>query len=95
VPALGKQRPVGFRYLQPAQIFFVVDRAADQFEAHRLDFAGGFLDLAFDLLQRECIIGPFVPIAFAVDGVKIESGALGSGAPVIAFGADDTLHEGC
>ena len=93
VPALGNQRPEGFRYLQPAQIFFVVDGAADQFEAHRVDFAGRLLDLAFDLLQRERVIGPFVPIAFAVDGVKIESGALGGRAPVIAFGADDTLHE--
>ena len=70
-PALGQQRPEGFGYFQPAQIFFVVDRAADQFEAHRVDLAGGRLDPPFDLVQRERVIGPFVPIAFAVDGVKV------------------------
>ena len=47
---------------------------------------------AFDLVQRERVIGPFVPIAFAVDGVKVEAGALGGRAPVVAFGADDALH---
>ena len=93
VPALGDQRPEGFGYLQPAQIFFVVDRAADQFEAHRVDLAGRRLDPAFDLVQRERVIGPFVPIALAVDGVKIEPGAFGGRAPVVAFGAGDALHE--
>ena len=92
VPALGQQRPERFGYLQPAQIFFIVDRAADQFEAHRIDLAGGRLDPAFDLVQREGVIGPFVPIAFAIEGVKIESGAFGGRAPVVAFGADDALH---
>ena len=93
VPALGQQRPERFGYLQPAQIFFVVDRAADQFEAHRVDLAGGRLDPPFDLVQRERVIGPFVPIALAVDGVKSEAGAFGGGAPVVAFGAGDALHE--
>ena len=49
VPALGNQRPERFGYSQPAQIFFVVDRTADQFEAHRVDLAGGLLDPPFDL----------------------------------------------
>ena len=93
VPALGNQRPERFGYFQPAQIFFVVDRTADQFEAHRVDFAGGLLDPPFDLVQRERVIGPFVPIALAVDGVKVESGAFGGRAPVVAFGAGDALHE--
>ena len=49
MPALRDQRPEGFRYFQPAQIFFIVDRMADQFEAHRVDLAGRLLDPAFDL----------------------------------------------
>ena len=92
VPAFGNQRPEGFGYSQPAQILFVVDRIADQFEAHRIDFGGGLLDFAFDFIQRERVIGPCVPVAFAIDGVKVEAGALGGRAPVVAFGADDALH---
>jgi hypothetical protein len=92
VPAFGNQRPECFGYSQAAQIMFVVDRMADQFETHRVDFGGGLLDSAFDLIQRERVVGPFVPIAFAIDGVKVESGALGGRAPVIAFGAADALH---
>ena len=92
VPAFGDQRPDRLRYLQPAQPEFVVDRAPHQFEAHRVDFAGRRLDLPFDLLERERIVGAFVPIALAVDGVKIESGWLGGGAPVVAFRAGDALH---
>ena len=92
VPALGQQRPERFGYLQPAQIFFIADRAADQFEAHRVDLAGGRLDPPFDLVQREGVIGAFVPIAFAVQGVKIEADELRGRTPVVAFGADDALH---
>jgi hypothetical protein len=65
---------------------------ADQFEAHRVDLAGRLLDLAFDLVEREGVLGPLVPIAFAVDGVKIEPVALGGRAPVVAFRTDDALH---
>src|SRR4029079_4558892 len=93
MPALRDQRPEGLRYLQPAQVFFIVDRVADQFEAHRVDLAGRLLDPPLDLLQRECVIGPFVPIALAVDGVEIEPGAFGGGAPVVAFRAGDALHD--
>src|ERR1700730_12523171 len=92
VPALGDQRPECFRYLQAAKILFVVDRASDEFEAHGVDLAGGLLDLTFDLIQRERIIGALVPIALAIDGVEIESGAFGSGAPIAAFRACDTPH---
>ena len=92
-PAFGHQRPERFGYFQPAQIFFIPDRAADQFEAHRLDLAGGRLDPPFDLVQRERVIGPFVPIALAVDGVKGKADAFGGGAPVVAFGAGDALHD--
>ena len=54
---------------------FVVDRAADQFETHRLDLAGRRLDPPLDLVERKRVIGALVPIAFAVEGVKVESGA--------------------
>src|SRR6185436_3888360 len=92
-PALGNQRPERFRYLQPAQIFLVLDRTADQFEAHRLDLAGGPLNPPLDFVERERVIGPLVPIALAVDGVKREACAFGGGTPVVAFGAGDALHE--
>ena len=92
VPTFGDQWPERFRYLQPAQGLFVVDRPADQFEAHRVDFAGRRLDCAFDLLQGECVTGAFVPIALAVYGVKIKPGLVSGSAPVVAFGAGDALH---
>ena len=73
-------------------MLLVVDRAAGKFEAHRVDFAGRRLDLAFDFVQREGVIGALVPIALAVDGVKIKPGAFGGRAPVVALGAGDALH---
>src|ERR1700733_7340292 len=39
VPAFADQRPEGFRDLKAAQRAFVVDCAADEFEAHGIDFA--------------------------------------------------------
>ena len=93
VPALRDQRPERFRQFQPAQIVFVVDGAADQFEAHRVDLGGRRLDVAFDLVEREGVVGALVPIAFAVDGVKIEAGAFGGRNPVVAFRTDDALHQ--
>src|SRR5439155_21258967 len=35
----------------------------------------------------------FVPITFAVDGVKVEAGAFGGGVPIVTFGTDDALHR--
>ena len=92
MPALRDQRPERFRYLQAAQDAFIADRAAGKFEAHRVDFAGRPFDLAFDLVQREGVIGALVPIALAIDGVKIEPGAFGGRAPIVALGTDDALH---
>ena len=92
VPAFADQRPEGFRNLQSAQNFLVVDRAGDEFEAHRVDLAGRRLDLIFDLLQRERIAGALIPIAFAVDGVKIKTGFVRRDAPVLALGAGKALH---
>ena len=92
-PAVGDQRPVTFRNFQAAQIFFVSDGLADQFEAHRVDLAGRRLDLALDLVKREGVIGALVPIALAVDGVEVEPGGLSGGAPVIPLGTDDALHR--
>jgi hypothetical protein len=86
-PTVADQRPECFRYLQTLQIAFVADRAADEFEAHRIDFARGILDLTFDFIQREGVIGALVPIALAVKGMKVKSGCFGGGAPVVAFGA--------
>ena len=95
VPALGNQGPERFRYLQPAQDAFVVDRAADEFETHGVDLGGRRLDSALDFVQRKRVVGALVPIAFAVDGVKIESGAFGSCAPVVTFRAFDAPHGRC
>jgi hypothetical protein len=93
VPAFGDQRPEGFRYLQPVQIAFIVNRAGDEFQAHGVDFAGRFFDPAFDLIQRERIIGAFVPVALVIDSVKIKSGFIRGDAPVVAFGTGDALHR--
>ncbi len=93
MPALGDQRPERLRHLQPAQGGFVVDRLADQFKAHRIDFAGWCFDLAFDLVQAEGITGALVPVALAVDGVEIKPGLLGGCAPVVALGAGEALHR--
>ena len=91
-PALRDQRPERLRYFQAAQVFFVSDRAADEFEAHAVDLGGRRLDLVLDLAQRERVIGALVPIALAVDGVEIEARGFGGRAPVVAFGTDDALH---
>ena len=40
VPAFRDQRPEGFRDLQAAQIFLVVDRAGDEFDAHGVYLGG-------------------------------------------------------
>jgi len=71
----------------------VIDRAADEFEAHRIDLTRWRLDLLFDFIEREGVKGPFVPIALAVKGVKHKPGRLGSGLPVFAFTAGEALHR--
>ncbi len=93
MPAFRDQWPEGFRYPQPLQIFFVVDGAADEFEAHRVDVAGGRFDLSLDLIRRERIVRAFIPIALAVDGMKIKSAGFGGDAPVVSFRANDALHR--
>jgi hypothetical protein len=93
MPAFGNQRPERLRDLQSTQILFVVNRAADQFEAHRIDLAGRRLDGALDLVERERVIGTLVPIALAVDGMKVKSHAFGGRLPVVAFRTSDALHR--
>ena len=73
VPARRDQGPEGLGNLKPAQIAFVVDHVVDEFEAHGVDLAGRYLDLALDLVQRKRVIGALVPIAFVIDGVEIEA----------------------
>ena len=92
MPALGNQVPVAFGYLQPAQIPFVVDGFACEFEAHGVDLAGRRLDLALDLIKRKGIIGALIPVGLAVDGVEVEAGRFGGRAPVVALGTGDALH---
>ena len=75
-----------------ADMRLVVDRAADEFEAHVIDLTRWRLDLMFDLIERECVTGAFVPVALAVNGVKIKPGRLGGGPPIVAFMAGDALH---
>src|SRR5271169_288336 len=71
VPAVAEQRPECLRYPQPAEKRLVVDDVTDEFKAHRIDLSRRRLDLTFDFLQREGVKGAFVPIALAVNGVKI------------------------
>ncbi len=93
MPAFRDQWPERLRYFQSLQIFFIVDRTADQFEAHRVDVGGRRFDLLLDLFQRERVISALVPVAFAVDGMKIESAGVRSGAPVVSLGANDATHR--
>ncbi len=92
LPAFRDQRPECFGDLQPLEIFFVVDGAADELEAHRVDLARRRLDLRFDLFQREGVIAALVPVAGAVDGVEVEAAGIGGLLPIVALGADDALH---
>src|SRR5215475_6623262 len=71
----------------------MADGAADQFEAHRVDFRGRRLDAPLDFLQREGVVSTLVPIALAIDGVEIEAARLRGETPVIPFRAVDALHE--
>ncbi len=77
VPAFGDQWPERVGYLEAPQRVFVLDRVSDQFEAHRIDLSCWLFDLTFDLIQRERIIGALVPIALAIDGVKIKPALFG------------------
>src|SRR3984957_7958699 len=46
----------------------------------------------FAFVKREGIAGAFVPVALAVNGVKIESARVGGTAPVVTFTAGEALH---
>src|SRR5664279_1771510 len=92
-PARRDQRPDGFRYFQPPQGVLVIDHVCDEFEAHGIDLGGRALDVVLDVSEAECVIGAFVPIAFAVDSVKIEPASLGRAAPVMTLGTNDPLHR--
>src|SRR6202035_1250974 len=46
----------------------------------------------FDFVKREGITGAFVPVALAVNGVKIESARVGGAAPIVTFTAGEALH---
>jgi hypothetical protein len=93
LPALGEQRPEASRNLQPRQNPFVAERALDQLEAHRLDLRRRLLDVDLDLLQRERVVGTFVPVAFAVDLAEIEATIGRRLSPVVALGTGDPLHR--
>src|SRR5712671_6013316 len=72
---------------------FVVDGGSNELQAHGVDLAGRRLDPLLDLVQGEGVIGALVPIAFAVDAVKIESGGFGGQSPVVALGTVDPPHD--
>ena len=59
-----------------------------------MDLAGRRFDLALDLVEREGVIGPLVPIALAVGGMEVESGGFGCRLPVVALGTGDASHDG-
>src|SRR5205085_363140 len=49
--------------------------------------------MSFDFIQREGIIGAFIPVTFAVDRMEIEPACFSGGTPVVAFGAGDASHR--
>ncbi len=70
----------------------VLDGAPDEFAAHRVEFAGRRLDVLFDFLQRERVIGALVPVALARNGVEAEARLRGLVLPVGPLVASDSLH---
>ena len=92
-PGVADQRPERLGYPQPPQMPLVFDHATAEFAAHRVDFAGRRLDPVFDFGECEGVKGALVPVAHAVDGMKIEAAGFCRRLPVIAFAARDTLHE--
>src|SRR6185437_2770075 len=92
VPALANERSEGAGYLQPIEKRFVVDRAIDELQTHRIDFPRRRLDLVFDLLQGEGVKRPLVPVAFAADAVKFKTRRGSSRPPVLTFFAGNALH---
>ena len=78
---------------QNLQHALVVDRARDEFAAHRVELGGGRLDVLFDLLQREGVIGALVPVPLAIDRMERESRGLGLFAPVRPLVARNALHQ--
>src|SRR5690606_32752419 len=46
----------------------------------------------FNLLQRKFVIGAFIPVGFAIEGVKIKADLFGVRTPVGALGNADSFH---
>ena len=93
LPAGRDEGPEPFRDAQHLQHALVRDRARDQLAAHRVELGGRRLEVVFDLLQGERVIGALVPVAFARDGVKRKAGCGGLFFPVGPLVAGNALHE--
>ncbi len=97
VAALQARRdpvPEPLRDTKRPQYAFIGDGACHQFLAHPVELGGRRFEVLLDLFQGEGIVGPLVPIAFAVDGMELEADLLGGFAPVGALVAGDALHAG-
>src|ERR1700733_6416109 len=92
-PGVADQWPERLGYPQSPQMPLVFDHRTAEFAAHRVDFAGRRLDPVFDFGERKGVKGALVPVAPAVDGMKIEAAGFGRRLPVIALSAGDPLHE--
>ena len=49
--------------------------------------------IIFNLLQTELIVSGFIPVGFAVKGVKIKPDFFGISAPISALGNTDAFHR--
>lgn len=91
-PGVGDPLPVERRDGQPGHQRFRAHHLVHQLHRHVVQLLRGRFDVVFDLTQRKRVVGAFVPIRLAVDGVEVEAQRFGLRAPIRAFGDQDALH---
>ncbi len=74
------------------QQLFAAHHPRHRIHAHLMEFLRGRLKVACNLLFGEQVIPALIPVALAVDGVKVEAFTFGGGTPVRAFFDADFFH---
>src|ERR1700723_394190 len=92
-PGVADQWPERLGYPQSPQMPLVFDHGTAELAAHRVDLAGRLPDQVLDFGEREGVKGALVPVARAIDGVKIKAAGFSRRLPVVALSARDALHQ--
>lgn len=74
------------------QQLFTVHHPRHRIHAHLVKRLGRRFQIAGNLLFGEQVITALIPVALAVDGVKVEAFTFGGGTPVRAFFDADLFH---